>query len=40
MERTGWVSKICEKGEEDCVGRDVWERLVRRRVKNGGNGGG
>jgi hypothetical protein len=34
----GWVSKIGEKEEEGCVGRDVWERLVRRRVKNGGNG--
>jgi hypothetical protein len=34
----GWVSKICGKEEEGCVGRGVWERLVRRRVKNGGNG--
>jgi hypothetical protein len=38
MERMGWVSKICENGEEGCVGRGVWERLVRRRVKNGGSG--
>ncbi len=34
----GWVSKICEKEEEDCVGRDIWEGFVRRRDKNGGNG--
>jgi hypothetical protein len=34
----GWVSKICEKEEEGCVGRGARERLVRRRGKNGGNG--
>jgi hypothetical protein len=34
----GWVSRICEKEGEGCVGRDVWERFVRRRGKNGGNG--
>ncbi len=34
----GWVSKICEKEDEGCVGRGVWERLVRGRSRNGGNG--
>jgi hypothetical protein len=34
----GWVSKICEKGEKGCVGRGVWERLVRRRGTNGAYG--
>ncbi len=34
----GWVSKVGEKREESCEGRGVWERLLRRRGKNGGNG--
>ncbi len=32
------MSKICEKEEEGYVGRGVWERLVRRRGKNGAYG--
>jgi hypothetical protein len=34
----GWVSKIFEEENEGCVGRDVWERLVRWRGKNGAYG--
>jgi hypothetical protein len=33
-----WVSKICEKDDEVVWEGGYWERLVRRRGKNGGNG--